>query len=342
MGLVLPKRLKQSLQVALSLALAGWIFWLLYKDLDFSLITSALAELHRGWFIASILLSIYGFWLRAYRWKLLLNTDANTDSISTLNSFWALMIGYVTNLLLPRAGEVARCAAVNRLSGKPISQTLGTVVVERSLDLLFLLATIGIAFLLEAKLFLQLFADLVDLSTLAQSLRNNLPLLLAALAITLISVRILVKKYAASGWVNKLQQFTRQMLTGIQSIGKLEKPLIFWASSIGIWLSYYLTMYWVALAIPSTASLSASAVLLVMVMGSIGMVAPVQGGIGTFHALVAYILSVLGLELTEGKVFAVIIHGSQTLLVALLGLLAFGASLKILNAQATKKRGESF
>ncbi|EIM77180.1 hypothetical protein A3SI_07829 [Nitritalea halalkaliphila LW7] len=342
MSLALPKRLKQSLQVALSLALAGWIFWLLYKDLDFSLITAALSEMHRGWFIASILLSIYGFWLRAYRWKLLLNTDTDTEAISTLNSFWALMIGYVTNLLLPRAGEVARCAAVNRLSGKPISQSLGTVVVERSLDLLFLLATIGIAFLVEAKLFLRLFGELVDLGALAQSFQNNLPFLLGALAITGIAIRILVKKYAASGWVNKFQQFARQVLTGIQSIGKLDKPFAFWASSVLIWLSYYLTMYWVALAIPSTANLSASAILLVMVMGSIGMVAPVQGGIGTFHALVAYILNVLGLELTEGKVFAVIIHGSQTLLVALVGLLAFGASLKILNAQATKKRGESF
>mgnify|MGYP006196890455 CR=1 FL=1 len=84
-----------------------------------------------------------------------------------------------------------------------------------------------------------------------------------------------------------------------------------------------------AKAIPATASLSPSAVLMVMVMGSIGMVAPVQGGIGTFHALVAYILIQFGVSETDGKIFAAIIHGTQVILVMLVGLISWIVMVKI-------------
>jgi uncharacterized membrane protein YbhN (UPF0104 family) len=112
------------------------------------------------------------------------------------------------------------------------------------------------------------------------------------------------------------------------SLGKVKNQIGFWLSSITIWITYYFTMFFVALAIPYTAGLSPSSILMVMVMGSIGMVAPVQGGIGTFHALVAFILMAYGLTDEEGKIFAVIIHGSQVLTVIGLGLLSLGMILK--------------
>jgi high-affinity Fe2+/Pb2+ permease len=66
-----------------------------------------------------------------------------------------------------------------------------------------------------------------------------------------------------------------------------------------------------------------------MVMGSIGMIAPVQGGIGTFHALVAYILIQLGVSESDGKIFAAIIHGIQVLLILLAGLVSWVLMMRI-------------
>lgn len=88
-------------------------------------------------------------------------------------------------------------------------------------------------------------------------------------------------------------------------------------------------MYTVSLGIQSTANLAPSEVLLVMVMGSIGMVAPVQGGIGTFHALVAYILIQLGVSETDGKIFAAIIHGTQVIMIIIAGLVSWIVMLRI-------------
>jgi glycosyltransferase 2 family protein len=72
---------------------------------------------------------------------------------------------------------------------------------------------------------------------------------------------------------------------------------------------------------------------MVMVMGSIGMIAPVQGGIGTFHALVAFILMTYGLTEEQGKIFAVIVHSSQVLTVMIVGIVSLVVLVKLTNSK---------
>jgi uncharacterized protein (TIRG00374 family) len=238
------------------------------------------------------------------------------------------MVGYLVNLLIPRAGEVARCTVLTRNNGIPIGQAIGTVLVERSVDLLFMTATFFLAFLLESQLFVSLAGQLVDISALTSSLLRQLPLLLGGGVAFLLLLYFLGKKYRNHGFVNKLQLFFRQLLSGVLAIKTLKNPLGFWLSSVAIWIIYFLTMYTVSQGIESAANLSGSQVLLVMVMGTIGMIAPVQGGIGTFHALVAYILVVFSVPEADGKIFAAIIHGTQMLLVIGVGLISWILMLK--------------
>jgi glycosyltransferase 2 family protein len=125
--------------------------------------------------------------------------------------------------------------------------------------------------------------------------------------------------------VQKARQFVIQFMTGFKSLAVIERVWGFWLASVSIWIIYYLMMYWLAIAMPFTQSLSPSAVLMVMVMGSIGMVVPVQGGIGTFHALVAFILLYYGVTEEQGKIFAVVVHGSQVLTIMVVGALSLWA-----------------
>src|SRR5690606_3596438 len=148
---------------------------------------------------------------------------------------------------------------------------------ERSIDLLFLVATIFLAFLIENQLFLSLAGELVDLPSLGEKVLSNLPLALGAFAVLALIIYFIFRRFRSNGMIGKLQEFFRQMLSGIRSIRTLDNPLGFWASSVLIWTIYYLTMYTVSLGIQSTANLTLGEVLLVMVMGSIGMVAHVQG-----------------------------------------------------------------
>ena len=322
-------KIKQILQVALSLGIALWIFWFLYRDIEVAQLQAQLASSNWFWTLLSLLIAWAGYWLRGWRWALLFRQEADQLPVSSNRAYHAVMVGYLVNLLIPRAGEVARCTVLTRNNGIPLGQAIGTVLVERSVDLLFLAGTIFTAFLLENELFLSLAGQLVNLKSLTSSLLDKLPLLLGGAAVFLLSLYLLGRKYRNHGLVNKLQLFFRQLLSGVRAIGNLKNPMGFWISSVIIWIIYFLTLYTVSQGIESAANLSGGQVLLVMVMGTIGMIAPVQGGIGTFHALVAYILVVFGVPEADGKIFAAIIHGTQMLLVIGVGLISWILMLKI-------------
>ena len=321
-------KIKQVLQVALSLGIALWIFWFLYRDIEFDSLQTQLASSNWFWIGASLVVAWAGYWLRGWRWALLFRQEGDQAPVTSNRAYHAVMVGYLVNLLIPRAGEVARCTVLTRNNGIPIGQAIGTVLVERSVDLLFMAATFFLAFLLESQLFVSLAGQLVDISALTSSLLRQLPLLLGGGTLVLLLLYFLGKKYRNHGFVNKLQLFFRQLLSGVLAIKTLKNPLGFWLSSVAIWIIYFLTMYTVSQGIESAANLSGSQVLLVMVMGTIGMIAPVQGGIGTFHALVAYILVVFGVPEADGKIFAAIIHGTQMLLVIGVGLISWILMLK--------------
>jgi hypothetical protein len=325
--MVNPK-IKQGIQVAGSLAVAVWIFWFLYKDIELASLVAQVRSSNWFWIAFSVLISLLGFYIRGWRWALLIKTDEGKP-VSANRAYHALMIGYLANMLVPRAGEVARCGVLSRTNGISVGHLIGTVILERSIDLLFLIGTILLAFLLENRLFVDLSSELIDLNGLFQKLLTNLPILIGGSAIFFLFLYLLFRKFRNHGIVNKFQSFGRQLLTGVKSISKLKNPAGFWVSSLLIWIIYFLTMYSVALGIATTANLTPGQVLLVMVMGSIGMIAPVQGGIGTFHALVAYILIQLGVSESDGKIFAAIIHGIQVLLIVLAGLVSWVLMMRI-------------
>ncbi|NVK49118.1 MAG: flippase-like domain-containing protein [Cyclobacteriaceae bacterium] len=319
---MLHPRIKQTVQVLLSLGLAIWIFWFLYRDIEIATLWRQVQSSNWFWIGFSLLISLFGFWLRGWRWTLLMDSKEGKP-VSYGEAYHAVMVGYLANLVVPRAGEVARCGILSRTNGISIGHLLGTVILERSIDLLFLVGTIVLAFLVESQLFLSLANQLVNLDLLIQKATQNLPIILGGLGIFALFLYFLFKKFRQHSLIQKAQKFLREIYSGIKGIGRLGNPWGFWISSLVIWVIYFLTMYAVSKGIVSTANLSSGEVLLVMVMGSIGMVAPVQGGIGTFHALVAFILIQLGIAEQDGKIFAAIIHGTQLILILVAGLISW-------------------
>ncbi|WPR74813.1 lysylphosphatidylglycerol synthase transmembrane domain-containing protein [Algoriphagus sp. NG3] len=319
---------KQFIQVVVSLGIAIWIFWFLYRDIEFEALITQTKASNWSWIMGSLIISMVGFWIRSWRWTLLISSDEGKQ-VTSARAYHAVMVGYLVNMLVPRAGEVARCGVLKRTNGISIGHLLGTVIVERSIDLLFLIGVILLAFIVEHELFITLANQLVDFSSLGRNLLSKLPYLIAFFAILIVGISMIFRRFRDHGLVNKLQHFFREILSGLRRLGQLNNQLGFWVSSAMLWVIYFLTMYTVSLGIPSTANLSSGQVLLVMVMGSIGMIAPVQGGIGTFHALVAFILIQLGISEIDGKIFAAIIHATQVVLVVVAGLISWIIVLKL-------------
>jgi hypothetical protein len=319
---MLHPRIKQILQVLISLGLAVWIFWFLYKDIEVEALWSQVKTSNWFWISFSLIISLFGFWLRGWRWTLLMDMSEG-KKVTYGESYHAVMVGYLANLVVPRAGEVARCGVLTRTNGISLGQLLGTVIIERSIDLLFLVGTILLAFLIENQLFISLANQLVNLEQIFQGILDNLPLIIGAFGVLVLFGYLIFRRFRQSGLIQKIQGFLRDIYGGVKGISRLSNPWGFWLSSLLIWIIYFSTMYAVSMGIASTANLSPGEVLLVMVMGSIGMVAPVQGGIGTFHALVAFILIQLGIAEQDGKIFAAIIHGTQLFLILIAGLISW-------------------
>src|SRR5690606_28043009 len=116
--------------------LAAVFIWLTLKQTDIEVLKSAAKRANYFWFIASMALSIFSYWLRAARWKLLL--EGIGYEMKTKSGFWAVSLGYFTNLVIPRSGEIARATSLYKMEKVPADKSIGTIVLERVIDVLFL------------------------------------------------------------------------------------------------------------------------------------------------------------------------------------------------------------
>ncbi len=129
--------------IAISVALLWWAF----KDEDFSKIIAEVRLANPLWFVLAVAAATGVFWPRAWRWKTLLEPVA--PGIPFRSRFAATCIGFMGNNLLPaRIGEFARVFALSRMERVPIVSGLGSLVVERLFDAVFVIGLLFVALLL--------------------------------------------------------------------------------------------------------------------------------------------------------------------------------------------------
>jgi len=235
-------------------------------------------------------------------------------------------MAYLTNFALPRAGEVARCGVVAQRSGLGFDKVLGTVVLERTFDVLCLvLITIAVAFLR-----MDVFGNFM-VTQIWDPIMNRLGgssalavILVAGISLALVLALVLLRKpLGRIRFFRKAGDFFRGIWTGlVQSFNMPRKGYFFFLTFL-MWFLYVCTSYCTILATPLRDQLNFVDALFLMVVGSFGWVVPVQGGIGAFHFIVTLAL-VAGYSQsrTSGMVFAIISHESQAVTMLLTGLFA--------------------
>ncbi len=131
---------KAVLGIAISVALLWWSF----KDEDFGKIIAELRLANPWWFIASVAAATGVFWPRAWRWRTLL--EPTYPGTTFRHRFRATCIGFMGNNLLPaRIGEFARVFALSRMERVPIVAGLGSLVIERLFDAVFVVGLLFVA-----------------------------------------------------------------------------------------------------------------------------------------------------------------------------------------------------
>ena len=301
--------LKFSLPLLLGLVLLFYAF----KNIQLDDFLSKLDQTRYEWVIGSMLLSSLAYVSRAYRWQLLLR--AADQKVSTFRLTLAVFVGYLANLAFPRLGEVVRCAVLKKTNQIPVSLSIGTVVTERIIDSLVLLFFLIIALLLEFDLIVTYFENIFS--------TYHIPLdgiLYAALTLLMIfSLLVLVILRTHTPLSQRTKKMASEVLKGILTIKSIQSKSLFLITTTVMWLTYFLMSYMIFFALEETSSLSLTAGFMLLVSGGIALALPVQGGIGTYHAMIAMMLGLYGIENTTGLFLATLLHSSQILSVVIFG-----------------------
>lgn len=324
------KKLLNFLKYLLLFALSMFLMWYALKGIDFKLVLKHLKNANYLWITLSLVIAATGYFSRAYRWKM------QIDPTGYKAGFWsvynAMMVGYLANLVLPRAGEVVRCSVLKRTDNIPVKVSLGTVITERVIDLLILLSCITLAFFVEFDKLHDFFIGF--LNDKYQSFEKNSFLIYSIggilLLLTLVGVILLIiyiNKLRENALFMRLVTFVRGVLDGVFSIIKLKNKGEFVFHTLFVWFTYYIMGYIAFFALPATSELGLNVALAVLVTGGLGMAAPVQGGIGIFHLIVQSTLLVYGIGKEAGMAYALLVHTTQNLLVVVMGGISFVMSM---------------
>jgi len=322
------KRLINLLKYFIGVGLGVTLLVFAFRDYNFAELQDELAHVNWGLAGAGILVGVLAHYIRAYRWWMLLTAADQTPT--RWSAFWSVMVGYLANNAVPRLGEFTRSTMLARSQGVPFLSGMGTVVVERVIDVLMLGVFLLIGLALEFNKLLAYF----DKASSADSGANEssgtswlwyafgAAAVLGLLGMGLIWLRRERIKQTTLG--AKLFGFLDTLLTAISSIRRLKNVPVFVLASFGIWGAYIMATFILFQAIPAASGTSLYFAFMATIIGAIGMVLPVPGGIGPFHSAIIATFALFGLSEADGATAALILHSLNNLLVpTLLGAVGY-------------------
>jgi uncharacterized protein (TIRG00374 family) len=301
-----------------------------FKEISLADMVKEFKSADYNWIALSAVFLLLAHLSRSYRWNLLMKPLGYRPGL--FQTFLAVMAGYFANLILPRMGEVTRCGVLNRMERIPVHSAFGTVVAERIFDVIMLFLLLCLNFILEFRRLSDFFIDFFSskFSGLANVSQNIYILFTCAVILSLAAILAIYKyrsKFSQITFLNKIRAFVRGMLDGLLSVRKLDRKWDFVMHTVLIWICYYGASYSLTFALPDTPRLGWLAGLTILMMGGLGMAAPVQGGTGPFHILVSGALLLYGWSQEDGLILATFIWASQTLLTLIVGGICFIISL---------------
>jgi len=328
---MMNKKLKNAIQIIISLGLGILIFYLVYKQIDLNDVKENLKNAHWGFIIFPIIICFLSTWFRALRWNMLIEPVAKVPK--TKNTLVAVMIGYFVNHLIPRGGEIARCGILTKYEGIPMSELVGTVITERAFDLIITFSIVFLAALFEYDVMVDFLANVNLLDKLVNFVTN--PYLWGVILLCAIIFIFFRKKIAQLKFFQKFKGVGVGIWNGLKSFTKIKKKGLFLLYSFLIFFMYYLMLYTTFWLFDFSKDLSMEAGLVTYVFGALGMIVPTQGGIGAYEYMTIQALMLYGITQSQAGTFAAIAHVIEIVFFCVFGFLCT-LILPIINKDTTK------
>lgn len=311
---------KKYIRVLISVLIAVLFLWLALKDLSFYEVRITMKRLTYSWLLPYVFIALLSHYIRAERWKQLIENESGTAS--RWNLFSGVMLGYLVNYAVPRLGEVSRSIFVGNQERISRSHLMGTVVVERALDLLvmFLLILFVVIYLIrDYTAIIPIFGT--DTIRWIKALWSPDGIKMMGL-ILLTSLGALFLLYWTLSYISRwlpsvsyllsvLTDSSKKFAQGLISIKDVKNWPLFILYTAAIWFCYVLLTYipFTAFNMHSEYGLGFQEALVITVISALGVSIPSPGGIGTYHWFVSQSLLLLfAVPEALGVSYAIVTH----------------------------------
>lgn len=320
----MKKKFFAFLKYFVAFGIAGFLIWWSLHDLtakDRSDIKEALLRARFLLIIPVFIILLLSHWLRSLRWRQMIECIGYKPPVFDL--LCALLIGYLANQLVPRAGEIIRCTVVAKQNKIPAEKLIGTIVAERTVDVICLFILSVATFFIEYEYISSYASDIAN--SLSKGFRNNHQLLLIV-SVVLIAVLLLLIWFYKKTPGHKAALFFSKVLQGLKqglfSVQKVRNKPLYIIYTVAIWLCYALSTYIGCRALQETSHLNFLTSIALLVFGTFGViVAP--GGLGAYPIAIQKTLVLYGLNANIGLAAGWILWIAQFIFTIFFGSLAY-------------------
>lgn len=292
------------------LILGGFLVWYSLTIVSPEKLVQYFKDANYSWIALGLLFGILSHLSRAYRWKFLLEPLGYKPKF--LNSTLAVLVAYLMNIFLPRAGEVTRAAVMTNYEDIPFEKGFGTIVAERLADLIMMLIIVGITLFIQFDFIWELLTKNFNPAKTVSSLLIGIGLLIAFI--------IYIKK-GKSKFAQKVKGFFLGLKDGVLSIFKMKNKWAFIFHTVFIWVMY-VAMFWATIPAVEGLHVPIGGVLIGFIAGGFS-IAATNGGVGLYPVAVAGALALFGIDKVTGNAFGWIMWTAQTAMIIIFGGLSF-------------------
>jgi len=334
-------KIKKITGYLLPFFLMGIFLYFGFKDVNpgevFEILQNS-SIMYLGFFVVVFMLSHY---LRALRWKYILGSIKEDASVWRL--WGALMVGYGVNCVVPRLGEVYRALFIGKWENLSRSSMLGTIVVERIIDIFVLLLSVIISVIIYS-------GDLYQhISWLKSTVYVGMIAVIALMVVLYLTVRLKEKFYKgivkfvgrfSESFAKKLGYSFSMLADGFSTLKGTKNYIYTIALSIIIMLVYAFNSYlgFHVVNMNEIKEVTFSMAWILMTISAFGIVIPTPGGTGSYHAISIFVISqIFGFSAETGAAYAILTHLISYILFILTTVLSIYLTNRSLQKQGKEK-----
>jgi glycosyltransferase 2 family protein len=301
-------------RAALGVAISVVALALVARSVDLGAAWAVLRNAQPQWVLLLVLFVLTDVVLRGLRWQVLLAPVASVPLQATLSS---LLVGYLANNVLPaRLGELIRSHDLGERTGLSRSTILGTIVVERVVDTMVVVAIAAVAILVLSVRGIVASAVLVGLAVSV--------LLVVGVGVGVAAHRLpgadRIRTFLAR-WP-RVRDVIRRLRAGLSIASNARAMVLAVVLSVGSWSATVLAFAAAAQAIGVQPTMGQAA-LLAAGTNLATAIPAAPGYVGTFELAAVTIAGSVGILAEPALAFAVLVHATTLLLTSIGGAIAF-------------------